>query len=51
MDIKEKLSEFKGEELQFKGMLSMFNGLPFRAVNDVLEFASVFILIPNHATE
>ncbi len=32
------------------GMPSMSIGLPLSAVNAVLEFASVFILIPNQAT-
>ena len=33
-----------------RGMLRMFSGFPLSAVNAVLEFASVFILIPNQAT-
>ena len=33
------------------GMFKIFSGLPFKAVNAVLEFANVFILIPNQATK
>ena len=32
-------------------MFKIFSGLPFKAVNAVLEFANVFILIPNQATK
>ena len=34
----------------FKGKFKIFKGLPFNAVNAVLELAKVFILIPNQAT-
>ena len=34
----------------FNGIFMMFKGSPFKDAKAVLELASVFILIPNHAT-
>ena len=34
----------------FKGIFKILRGLPFNAAKAVLEFARVFILIPNQAT-
>ena len=35
----------------FKGTFKQFKGFDFRAKNEVLAFANVFILIPNQATK